>query len=130
LLASRLPGSIRQVVRRILIVDDNPRFRAVATELLAHHGYEDIMTAADGDQALAAAADGCPDGILLDINLPGADGFTVAESLAAVCPGVRIVLTSAAVDHVSAQILGRSAAVAFVPKEQLAVTDLGLLFAT
>jgi CheY-like chemotaxis protein len=125
---SRSPGSIRHVVKRILIVDDSPRFRAVATELLAHRGYEDVMTAADGEQALAAAADERPDGILLDINLPGPDGFTVAASLATACPGVRIVLTSAEVDRVPAQILRTCAAVAFVPKEELAVTDLGALF--
>ena len=125
---SRWLGSIPGVVRRILIVDDNPRFRAVAAELLAHHGYEDIVTAADGEHALAAA-ERCPDGILLDINLPGVDGFTVAASLAVVCPGARIVLTSAEVGHVPAQVLRTCAAVAFVPKEQLAVTDLGALFA-
>jgi CheY-like chemotaxis protein len=116
-------------VQRILIVEDDPRFRAAAAELLADRGYEDITTAADGEQALAAAGGECPDGILLDINLPGADGFTVAASLAAACPGVRIVLTSAEVDRVSTEVLRTCAAVAFVPKVELASTDFAALFA-
>lgn len=112
---------------RILVVDDSPRFRAVAGELLAAHGLELADEAADGAQALAAAARARPDGVLLDINLPGPDGFTVSWSLAAACPGVRIVLTS--VDDVPAQVLKSCAATAFVPKQDLASTNLGTLFA-
>jgi DNA-binding response OmpR family regulator len=114
---------------RILIVDDSPDFSAAVAELLTARGFEVLVTAADGDQALRAVASGCPHGILLDINLPGPDGFAVAASLAAICPRARIVLTSAEVDHVPDRLLKTSAAVAFVPKTELAVTDLGALFA-
>ena len=124
---SRPTGSIANVPNKILIVDDDPRFRAAATELLAARGFEVVAVAADGEQALAAAADGCPDGILLDINLPGPDGFTVAASLAAACPAARIVLTSAAMGEVSARVLAECAATAFVPKDELAVADLRTL---
>jgi CheY-like chemotaxis protein len=116
------------VGNRILIVDDSPEFRAAAAELLAERGFDVLVTAMDGEHALAAAADGCPDGFLLDINLPGQDGFAVAASLAAACPRARIVLTSAEVDHVPADVLRTCAAVAFVPKHELAVTDLAALF--
>ena len=114
---------------RILIVDDDPDFRALAAGLFSERGFETPMTAADGEQALAAATGGCPDGILLDINLPGRDGFAVADSLSAACPGARIVLTSADVDHVAARTLLTCPAVAFVAKQDLAVTDLRALFA-
>jgi CheY-like chemotaxis protein len=131
---TRLPpgysvARICDVTSRILIVDDDPDFRALAAELLSERGFEAPMMAADGEQALAAATDGCPDGILLDINLPGRDGFAVADSLSATCPGARIVLTSADVDHVPARTLMTCPAVAFVPKQDLAVTDLRALFA-
>jgi two-component system nitrate/nitrite response regulator NarL len=115
------------VTNRILIVDDDPQFRAAATELLAERGFEVIAAAADGEQALAAVADDCPDGILLDVNLPGADGFTVAASLAAACPAARIVLTSAAMSEIPARVLADCAATAFVPKDMLAVADLRTL---
>jgi DNA-binding NarL/FixJ family response regulator len=117
----------RNVPNKILIVDDDPRFRAAAAELLAARGFEVVAVAADGEQALAAAADDCPDGILLDINLPGADGFTVAASLAAACPRARIVLTSAAMGEVPARVLTECAATAFVPKDELALADLRTL---
>lgn len=117
------------MVPRVLVVDDSPQFREVAVALLAERGIELLALAADGRQALAAVAVGCPDGILLDINLPGADGFTVALALAAACPAARIVLTSANVAHVPEQVLADCAVVAFVPKEELTGTDLGALFA-
>jgi CheY-like chemotaxis protein len=113
----------------ILIVDDSPRFRAAAAELLAARGFELFDVAADGPQALAAAARRCPDGVLLDVSLPGPDGFAVAASLAAACPVARIVLTSADADCAPPQVMACSAAVAFVPKQELAATDLRVLFA-
>jgi CheY-like chemotaxis protein len=113
----------------ILIVDDSPRFRAAAAELLAAWGFEVFDVAADGPQALAAVAGKCPDGILLDVNLPGPDGFAMAASLAAACPAARIVLTSSDADCAPPQVIATSAAAAFVPKQELAVTDLRALFA-
>jgi len=116
------------VAGRSLIVDDSPYFRAMATELLAARGFELVEDAVDGEQALAAVARECPDGKLLDLSLPGPDGFTVAASLAASCLGARIVLTSADADQVSAEVLKACTATAFVPKQELAVADLRALF--
>ena len=115
---------------RILIVDDNSRFRALAAELLAARGFEVVAEAADGAQALAAVGRGCPDGILLDLNLPEPerDGFAVAALLAAACAQARIVLTSAEVDHVPAEVMRTCAATAFVAKQELADADLRALF--
>ena len=112
----------------ILIVDDSPGFRALAAELLALRGFKVLEEAADGEQALAAVARRCPDGILLDVNLPGQDGFAVAASLAAACTGARIVLTSADIDHVAAGVMKTCGAIAFVAKQELAVADLRTLF--
>jgi CheY-like chemotaxis protein len=109
-----------------MIVDDSPQFRAVAAELLAERGFE-VVVAADGGQALTVLADRCPDGILLDVNLPGPDGFTVAASLAAACPKARIVLTSAEITEVPARVLAGCPVVAFVPKSELAAADLRTL---
>jgi CheY-like chemotaxis protein len=118
----------RHVGYLILIVDDSPRFRAAAVEMFAACGFELFDVAADGPQALAAAAARCPDGILLDVNLPGPDGFAVAASLAAACPMAKIVLTSTDADCAPPQVMAASAAVAFVPKQELADTDLRALF--
>jgi CheY-like chemotaxis protein len=122
-------GHHSYVASRILIVDDSPRFRALAADLLAMRGFEVLDEAADGEQALAAVAGCCPDGILLDVNLPGQDGFAVAASLAAACAGARIVLTSADLGQVPAEVMKTCPAVAFVAKQELAAADLATLFA-
>jgi CheY-like chemotaxis protein len=125
---ARAAARMRYVTSRILIVDDSPHFCATAAALLAARGFEVLESAADGEQALAAVAGECPDGILLDINLPGSDGFAVAARLAAACSAARIVLTSAEVGHVPAQVLKACSAIAFVPKQELAVADLSTYF--
>jgi CheY-like chemotaxis protein len=119
---------IRQVSHRILVVDDSGHFRSTAGELLAARGFESSTMAADGEEALAAVSDACHDGILLDINLPGRDGFAVATSLASVCPAARIVLTSSDVDDVPEEVLAACGAIAFVPKTRLTTADLRGLF--
>ena len=116
------------MVVRILIVDDDASFLGLAAELLADRGFVVLGQAMDAAQALAATTIQCPDGILLDINLPGRDGFATAAALSEACPSARIVLTSAGVRSVAAEILRGCSADAFVPKEDLATTDLGDLF--
>ena len=125
----RTPTRIPDVSKRILIVDDNPDFRAAAAELLAERGFELIDEVSDGVEAFSAVSRECPDGILLDINLPGRDGFAVATSLASACPQVTIVLTSSEVDRVPAQMVKDCGATVFVPKDQLATAHLHELFA-
>ena len=114
-------------MNRVLIVDDSPGFRTVAAGLLAEHGF-DVVVAADGEQALAVAARECPDGVLLDVNLPDLDGFAVATALAAACPAARIVLTSADMVHVQAEVLESCGVAAFVPKQDLVAAGPGTLF--
>ena len=116
------------VAIRILVVDDNQHFRRQVGELLMLRGLEVVDAAADGQDALAAVVRACPDGVLLDINLPGRDGYAVAASLAAICPAARIVLTSSDVDEVPTAVLLECGATAFVPKTDLATLNLRWLF--
>ena len=69
------------VRERVLIVDDYEPFRAVARELLERAGYIVAGEAAGADEALAAVAAEAPDVVLLDVQLPDRDGFTVAAAL-------------------------------------------------
>ncbi len=122
-------GRLHDMAGHILIVDDDVIFRTLAAELLVSHGFDVLDEAADGLAALAAVAGRCPDGILLDISLPGSDGFALAPSLAAACPDAKIVLISAGIDYVPAEVLETCAASAFLPKQELAVADLRALLA-
>ncbi|HEX6388411.1 MAG TPA: response regulator transcription factor [Solirubrobacteraceae bacterium] len=65
----------------VLIVDDHPSFRATARMLLEAEGYSVVGEAQDGTSALLAAGRLLPQVVLLDINLPDVDGFTVADKL-------------------------------------------------
>jgi CheY-like chemotaxis protein len=116
------------VAIRILVVDDNQHFRRQVVELFMLRGLEIVDAAADGKDALAAVVRTCPDGVLVDINLPGRDGYSVAASLAEICPAATIVLTSSDVDEVPAAVLLECGATAFIPKTDLATADLRWLF--
>jgi CheY-like chemotaxis protein len=116
------------VAKRILVVDDNAYFRRMATELLTLRGFDVLQPVCDGDDALAAVSRACPDGVLLDVNLPGPDGFAVAARLTATCPSLTVVLVSVDLDAVTAATLSSCGAAAFVPKTDLATTDLVRLF--
>ena len=67
---------------RILIVDDNLTNVKVLQTRLAAEGYE-IVTAADGEEGLAAARQHTPDLILLDVMMPKLDGLEVCRRLRA-----------------------------------------------
>ena len=75
-------GIIGVVRPSVLLVDDHRRFRASARALLEAEGFEVVGEAADGDAALLQAATLRPGLVLLDVQLPGRDGFAVAELLA------------------------------------------------
>lgn len=65
---------------KILIVDDESSARAALETLLRREGY-DVRDAADGRSALAACSEFKPDLILLDILMPGIDGFEVCRRI-------------------------------------------------
>lgn len=66
--------------RTILLVDDSPVNLAVTVESLELAGYE-VLVAIDGEEALERAQSTSPDLILLDIMMPGIDGFEVCRRL-------------------------------------------------
>ena len=65
---------------RVLVVDDNVDAAESLATLLRLEGHR-VRTAYDGPAALRAAREECPEVVLLDIGLPGMDGYQVARSL-------------------------------------------------
>ncbi|MDB6073366.1 MAG: two component, sigma54 specific, transcriptional regulator, Fis family protein [Verrucomicrobiaceae bacterium] len=65
---------------RILITDDTPASLSLLVSVLEPQGYE-ILTASNGKDALALAAKAKPDLVLLDVMMPGHDGFAVCRML-------------------------------------------------
>jgi len=65
---------------RILVVDDQESNLLVVSALLARHGYE-VATAANGNEALAILQSQPPDLVLLDMLMPGMDGFELMAEI-------------------------------------------------
>jgi adenylate cyclase len=88
-----------RVPPRILIADDQPMNVDILQMRLAVHGYE-LLTAADGEEALAVARAQLPDLILLDIMMPKMDGLEVCRLLKgdAALPFMPIIMVTAKAD--------------------------------
>jgi DNA-binding NarL/FixJ family response regulator len=111
----------------ILLVDDQPAFLDAARTLLGADGRLAVVgAAASGPLALEAIQQQAPDAVLLDIQMPGMNGFETAQAVRALAPGTHVVFTSSDEDPVylaTARQLGGG----FVPKRRLsaqAVLDL------
>jgi CheY-like chemotaxis protein len=65
---------------KILVADDKPTGRELVRTVLENSGYT-VIEAADGLEALRFARENQPDLIILDIHMPGRDGFQIIEEL-------------------------------------------------
>jgi DNA-binding response OmpR family regulator len=71
---------VEQPKARILVVEDEAAIRDGLTDVLIYHGYE-VNAVGDGRDGLEKALSGRYDLILLDIMLPGRDGFSICEEV-------------------------------------------------
>lgn len=81
------------VSTRLLIIDDDPKLVSLLARGLAFEGFE-VLTAADGPAGLAAVAEEHPHLVVLDIAMPGMDGFEVCRRLRAAHDVPIIMLTA------------------------------------
>lgn len=80
----------------VLLVDDDPDIRRILHFTLVAEGY-DVATADNGDDAMALAAELVPDVMVLDVMMPGCDGFAVLEQVRsdAATQHIRVLMLSA-----------------------------------
>jgi two-component system response regulator MprA len=88
----------------VLIVDDDNRIISALRRTLAYEGYQ-VSTAANGEAALAIARSRPPDVVILDLMLPGIDGFEVCRRLRASGDGVAVLILTAR-DAVADRVAG------------------------
>jgi pilus assembly protein CpaE len=80
---------------KVLIVDDIPETRDHLTKLLGFESDVEVVgAAAGGPEAVEMAASVKPDVVLMDINMPGMDGITATEKLAAEVPTAAVIMMS------------------------------------
>ena len=114
---------------RILIVDDHPSFRSAARRLLEAEGYEVVGEEADGEAGVGAVATLRPDMVLLDVHLPGIDGFEAASRITAAGDGPAVVMTSSRDGADFGPLVRSSGARGFVAKHELSGAALHALLA-
>jgi len=111
----------------VLIVDDHPGFRASARALLEADGFEVVGEAADGPSALEQARLLHPAVVLLDVQLPGMDGFAVAAQLAAEPAPPAVVLVSSRAQSAFRGRLADSPARGFITKAEFSGESFSLV---
>jgi DNA-binding response OmpR family regulator len=82
----------------ILVVEDDPHTAEIVRLYLNRDGY-DVMVAADGAQGLRLARERRPSLIVLDLMLPGMDGFEVCRNLRAEADNVPVIMLTARVEE-------------------------------
>ncbi|HEX6507328.1 MAG TPA: response regulator transcription factor [Chloroflexota bacterium] len=104
-----------------MLVDDQTEFLTFMRGRLTRSSSLDVIGEATSGEAALALVPGLrpePDGVLLDVEMPGLDGFETARRMRTIAPSVRIILTSASDStHYVRAAVGVGAA--FVPKRSL-----------
>lgn len=103
----------------VLIVDDDPAFRALAGRMLRSAGLTVSGEVGDASAAIVAANTLKPDAILVDVGLPDRDGFALARDLLALPWRPRVLLTSSDADATDVVTGNSAVALRFVPKQDL-----------
>lgn len=109
---------------RILVVDDEPHIVEVVRAYLVRDGH-DVVTAADGEAALALARETAPDLVVLDVMLPLRSGFEVLREIRASGNGAAVIMLTArddVIDRVAGLEIGADDYVTkpFEPRELVA----------
>lgn len=125
-------GGLQAGRRKILVIDDDPDLLRALNIRLKASGY-DIIVSADSIAAISKAKTENPDLIILDIALPGGDGFQVMERLKTAMPRVRIpiIIVSATDPSLNRERALQAGALAYLQKpvdnaELLAAIDRAL----
>lgn len=108
----------------VLIVDDHAGFRSWTRSLLETEGFQVVGETSDGASAVTAARDLRPEVVLLDVMLPGASGFDVADQLALLPHPPAVVLVSSREVTDYGDLVVRSAALGFISKSDLSADRL------
>jgi DNA-binding NarL/FixJ family response regulator len=103
----------------VLIVDDHAGFRGHARRLLECEGYDVVGEAEDCHSGLAAAREVAPELVLVDLYLPDANGFELANRLRGLPDPPAVVLTSSREGAELEPCVRECGARGFVPKAEL-----------
>jgi CheY-like chemotaxis protein len=114
---------VRYSLVRVLIADDEPLFaEALKLLLSADERIEVVGRAADGSEAVELARKLEPDLVLMDLSMPGIDGFGATEQIAAALDGVRVLVLTGSEDPADVAKARKAGASGYITKDQIAET--------
>lgn len=122
-----VPPRIVHDMETLLIVDDHDGYRSFVASMLDGEQFSVSGTADDGEAALDAVDRLRPDLVLLDVQLPGIDGFEVAAQIATRPDPPLVVLTSTRDAEDFGTRLADAPILGFVPKHEMSVDALARL---
>lgn len=108
---------------RVVLVDDDERFRAMACRALVADGIDVVAEVGNGEDAFDAVARARPDVVLVDMRLPGIDGLEVARQLRAEGGGPAVILIST-LDAAYGRRVAAGLAAGFLPKNELSLAAI------
>jgi DNA-binding NarL/FixJ family response regulator len=112
------------MVRSVLVIDDHAGFRRGIRRLLEEGPFCVVGEAADAMSGLLAARQLRPEVVLLDIALPGSDGFAIVDALLAAPVPPTVVLMSTRDESDYGERVARSGARGFIQKARLGLIGL------
>jgi DNA-binding NarL/FixJ family response regulator len=111
----------------VVTVDDHEAFRRSIRDVIdATPGFELLGEAASGEAALGVVAELSPALILVDVRMPGMDGFETARRLHSTHPAATVILVSS--DDIAESACDSCGAAAFVPKREFCQATLRRLW--
>ncbi len=113
--------------RSVLVVDDDPAFRDLASRILRAWGHQVIGEAGSVGEALLRAGQLRPDAVVADIALPDGDGFDLTGKLSALPWPILVVLISSDPDAATSAAAQRVGARGFVAKADFSDSTLRAL---
>ena len=88
------PTQREKAVQRVLLVDDDVSMRALLPRILLRKGFE-VHAAADADAAEQLLEKEAFDAVVVDLQMPGRDGFALVSAVQRRWPSVRVIIVSA-----------------------------------
>ena len=100
---------------KILIIDDSGLSRRILRKILTDASYE-VIEAKDGFSALELFTLEHPDLVMLDLTMPGINGFEVMKQLKSIAPDTHIVIASADIQRFTIELSKKEGAEGFISK--------------
>jgi len=104
----------------VVIVDDDPQFRAVLSRLLEREPeFRIVDEAGDGEASVRSVRETAPDVVLMDIRMPGIDGLEATRRIKTERPMTKIVILTSFAEEAYRRAASESGADAFLVKKML-----------